>query len=720
MNLTKKELLKKVKRYLERCTEPVTFDQIAKELVLSDDTTAFIELSNVLQSLVSEQVVVKEKKTYFIPVGKPTELEGILQVTGFERGIVTITNSELYDIIHIKDEDMQMALHGDTVSVLVKPHKKLQQKKVFGEIVAVLHRNKSPMTGTIEYDEEQYYFVPDSFEYYYDFLVPEPFRNGAKEGQIVTAEFLQWNNGENPQAQITSVPKRTKFTPSVEFAKVRREFGLVPTFSEIVQKQGELAAKKSIAKELKHRLDLRDELIITIDPDDAKDFDDALSFKILDDNLRELGVHIADVSAYVEEYSELDEEALRRGNSTYLVDGVIPMLPEILSNNVCSLVPNQDRLAFSVFMVFSEVGQMISYRIAETVINSKRRFTYGEVQKIIETNNGDHSDLIQSLYKLSLQLRTNRYKTGGIDFESTELKFVLDEGGYPVEVIPKTGTDSTKLVEECMLAANKAVAIYCTDRSKEFEIKGTLPYLYRVHDEPDKEKLDNAISFIRALGVSIPKRPSTSKEINAIIKLTEHLEQKKLLHQILLRSQAKAVYSEFSTGHYGLGFEEYSHFTSPIRRYPDLVVHRRIKEYMQGMPTKPRLTQLKKLVKHAAAHCSLTERQSVEAERSSIKTAQVLLAYEHIGEEFEGVITGVVAFGLFIQLQFLLVEGMIHVRDLRGDYYIFDERNYRLIGRDSRRVYSIGTKLRVKLSHVNVNKREVDLELLGVINESTS
>jgi ribonuclease R len=720
MNITKRELLKKVKRFLERCTEPVTFDQIAKELVLSEDTAAFIELSSVLQSLVSEGIVVKDKKTYYIPIGQPSELEGILQITGFERGVVTITNSDLYETILVKDDDLQMALHGDTVSILVKPHKKIQQKKVFGEIISVLQRSKSPMIGTIEYDGENYYFVPDSYEYYYDFLIPEPFRNGAKEGETVTAEFLQWHSGENPQAQIISVPKRTTFNPSLEFAKVRREYSLNPTFSEIVQKQAEIAAKKSITKELKQRIDLRNELIITIDPDDAKDFDDALSFKLLDNNLRELGVHIADVSAYVEEYSELDEEALRRGNSTYLVDGVVPMLPEILSNNVCSLVPNQDRLAFSVFMIYSENGEMLSYRIAETVINSKRRYTYAEVQTIIETKVGDNTELIHSLYDLSLQLRTNRYKTGGIDFESTELKFVLDSAGYPTEVVPKTGSSSTKLVEECMLAANKAVAIYCNDRSKELEVKGTLPYLYRVHDEPDKEKLDNAISFIRAFGISVPKRPSSSKEINAIIKLTEHLEQKKLFHQILLRSQAKAVYSEFSTGHYGLGFDEYSHFTSPIRRYPDLVVHRRIKEYMQGMPTKPRLTQLKKLVKHAASQCSLTERSSVEAERSSIKTAQVLLAYEHIGEEFEGVITGVVAFGLFIQLTSLFVEGMIHVRALRGDYYIFDERNYRLIGRDSRKIYSIGTKLKVRLIHVNVTKREVDLELLGVIDEKTS
>jgi len=719
MNITKKELLKKVRRFLERCTEPVTFDQIAKDLVLVEDTTAFVELSNVLQSLINEQIVVKEKKTYFIPIGKPTELEGILQIVGFERGIVSITNSSLYESILVKDDDLQMALHGDTVSILVKPHKTLNEKKVFGEIISVLYRNIEPMVGTIEYDGENYYFVPENFEFYYDFLVLESFRNGAKEGETVTAVFLQWKQGENPQAQVTSVSRRTTFSPSVEFAKVRREYGLSPEFSASVQSQAELAAKKSIKDELLRRIDLRKELIITIDPDDAKDFDDALSLKTLENNEVELGVHIADVSAYVEENSDLDEEALQRGNSTYLVDGVVPMLPEILSNNVCSLVPNQDRLAFSVFMVFSASGDMKSYRIAETVINSKRRYTYAEVQKIIDDKNGENSDFILQLLELSKILRKNRYKTGGIDFESTELKFVLDSDGYPIEVVPKSGTASTKLVEECMLSANKAVAIFCNDRSKEFGVKGTLPYMYRVHDEPDKEKLDKAVSFIRAFGISIPKRPSSSKEINAVIKLTETYEQKRLFHQILLRAQAKAVYSEFSTGHYGLGFDEYSHFTSPIRRYPDLVVHRRIKEYQQGLPTKPRLQQLKKLVHFASDHCSLMERQSVDAERSSIKTAQVLLAYEHKGKEFEGVVTGVVAFGLFILLDSLFVEGMIHVRDLRGDYYIFDERNYRLIGKDSRKVFSIGTKLRVRLIHVNVTKREVDLELLGVIDEST-
>jgi len=691
--------------------------EIGRELGFTSETDEFQEMRSTIHQLVDEGILQRHtRRRYGLAKPQQPVIKGVLKLSNqqffVESGIPEFPR------IYLKQQHILTAFPGDYVEVKILTQQK--NKKPKGEIVQIIERSNDDIRGKLDFDGDFYYLVPDESErYYVDFLIHHKKIGNAKKGDKVLAKLIRWDNPhKSPEAEIIEVISQNQES-RLEFDSIMKEFNLPTGFSEEVEAEAKAVAVPVPESEVKRRLDLREVDIVTIDPDDARDFDDALSLDILENGNYKLGVHIADVSHYVREGTALDAEALKRATSVYLVDRVVPMLPHILSSNICSLMPDVERLAFTVYMEFTPKGEMKDYSIHETVIRSHRRFTYGEAQDIIDTGKGDYSELILKLYELAEILRKKRYTTGGIDFETYEIKFQLDENKQPLKAVVKRRTDATGLVEECMLAANQAVAGHIKNLSKKLKLgKNLLPFLYRVHDKPDAEKVQHAITFIRSLGLKIDLNDLSSKEINQLLLQVEHLPEKPLIHQVLLRSQAKAVYSYYNIGHYGLGFSDYSHFTSPIRRYPDLIVHRFLKEYGAGKVSKARIAEMQEFVEYADDHCSAMERLAVEAERASIKLTQAQMAQQHIGEEFNGTVSGVTNFGLFVTIDDLYVEGLLHMRDLGDDYYNFDEMRFRLIGRRTKNIFRIGSRLRIQIVNANVKRRMIDFRYVGPATEA--
>lgn len=703
--MKKNEITDKVLEILSAQDRSFKLNEIATMLSLKSDTAEYFLLKEILEMLVEQNVVEKStRRMYKLAKQSFSELTGKISIEG-DLATVETSNPEV-SVVTIKRSGLFTALDGDFVEVRLLAGKK--KKKPKGEVVRIIERNKAPIIGKIEYDGYYYFLVPDDKANYIDFLVPQKFLNGARHGDKVSGLFSSWDDpSKSPKAEVTKILGAAG-DPKVEYDSIIDEFNLPVGFPDAVL--DEARRMKAPTNRLpKGRTDMRSEIVITIDPVDARDFDDALSLKMLENGNYLLGIHIADVSHYVEENSALDIEARERANSIYLVDRVIPMLPEELSNEICSLKPGVPRYTFSVFAELNPAGVMQDYSIEETIIKSSRRFSYDEVQDIIDTSRGDFCELINELHSISQLLRAKRFKAGGIQFATSEFKFSLDENGYPAEVKMKSSTEATILVEECMLLANQIVASHVKKLSKDNGANKALPYLFRVHEEPDQKLLKEVLTFIATFGPKINKKVISSKDINEVIAAVEDMEEKPIVHQVLIRAMAKAIYSERNIGHYGLGFKEYSHFTSPIRRYPDLFVHRLIKEYSKKNLNKERVQFLDKLSKSVASNSSNKERLATEAERASNKVAFAIVADHYIGEEFSGIITGVTAFGLFVQLDGIYAEGLLHIKDMADDYYIHDEANYRIVGRRTKRIYSLGKRIRVKLVKVNIEKRQIDL-----------
>lgn len=707
--MKKEEIAQKVIEILSSQDRSFKLNELSKTLEMKSDSPEYFLLKDVLEMLVKQEVLQKSaRRQYSLAKNSFSELSGKIEI--FDDQATVETGNEQIPIVFIKRNCFHTALNGDLVEVRLLANK--SNKKPKGEVVKVIERNPAPIVGKIEYDGYFYFLVSDDKNHYVDFLVPQKQLNGAKHGDKVSAAFSVWDDpSKSPKAEVTKV-LGSAGDPKVEYDAIIDEFALPGEFSDDVYREAN-KAKAPANKLPKGRRDMRDEIVITIDPIDAKDFDDALSLKKIDNGNYLLGIHIADVSHYVTENSALDIEARNRANSIYLVDRVIPMLPEALSNEVCSLKPDQPRYTFSVFAELTPAGILKDYTVEQTLIKSSRRYNYDEVQDIIDTGKGDYAELILDLFNLTQLLRSRRFKAGGIQFNTVEYKFLLDENYYPTEVVMKSTTESTSLVEECMLLANQIVAGHLKKLTKQNGLRKNLPYLYRVHDEPDQKILKEVLQFISTFGPKINKKVITSKDINELLEFVEDMPERRIVHQVLIRSMPKAIYSETNIGHYGLGFKEYSHFTSPIRRYPDLLVHRLIKEYSKEKPDKDRITFLTKLTKSVGNHSSNRERLALEAERASNKVAFAIVAENHIGEEFSGIITGVTAFGLFVQLDGIFAEGLLHIKDMHEDYYIHDEANYRIIGKRSRKIYKLGGRIRVKLIKVNIEKRQIDLEFVG-------
>jgi len=633
-------------------------------------------------------------------------VEGNLQMTS--RGFAFVSDDKLDSDIFIAAANINTAMDGDLVEIRLFADARGKNRE--GSVNRIIERARTRFVGTYRSTRHYSFVVPDANKINRDFLIHDDDSMNAKDGQKVVVELIKWQRSQlNPEGKVVQIlgfPNEK----GVDVSSVALDHGLELEFDAALEKA---ARKMKIAltpAELSKRLDLRDQLVFTVDPPDAKDFDDAISLEILENGHQRLGVHIADVSYFVQEDSPLDKEALDRGTSVYLVDRVIPMLPEFLSNKLCSLQPNEDRLAYSCFMEFDDHLNLVDYLVKPSVINSKRRYTYQEVQDVIDGKSKDkNSDTIRKMHALSRRFREQRSRNGSIDFDTPEVRFILDDKGQPVDIVPVQRMHSNEMIEEFMLLANQTVTKHVYKISPKGKI---LPFVYRVHEKPDKEKLQKFQDFLRALGHKITLRKNiTPSQFQEVLLLLQDSKDAPLIREVALRTMMKAVYSPKNIGHFGLAFEHYTHFTSPIRRYPDLMVHRLLKEY--DSPADNRRQQ--QLVKKLPKICQISserERQAMEAERESVRIKQIEWISAHRDQLFEGLISGVTSFGIFVETLPFLIEGLIRMDALEDDYYIFDERTYSLTGKDTGRVLRLGDPVKVRISNIDLNRKEVDFVLV--------
>jgi ribonuclease R len=560
--------------------------------------------------------------------------------------------------------------------------------------------------GTISIERNYAFLIPDNKQMPYDIFIAQKDLKKAKNGQKVIARITDWPaNMKNPNGEVVEVLGNPGVN-EVEMHAILAEFELPYRFPEELDGLASKISEKITSTDYNERRDFRDIPTFTIDPVDAKDFDDALSFRVLANGNYEIGVHIADVTHYVEPNSPIDNEAIERGTSVYLVDRCVPMLPERLSNFICSLRPNEEKLCFSAVFEMNDSAELINTWFGRTIILSKRRFSYEEAQTVIETRKGDMLNEILKLHELAQFLRKNRFKTGAIGFERTEVKFNLDEKGKPLGVFFKENKESNQLIEEFMLLANKKVAEFVGKVKDKATVK---PFVYRIHDKPNPEKFESFRTFITRFGYNIEggSEKQISKSLNKLMDEVKGKKEQNLIETLALRSMAKARYSTNNIGHYGLAFQYYTHFTSPIRRYPDMMVHRLLAHYLShGAPKDEQ--SLEKLCKHS----SDMEVKATEAERASIKYKQVEFMSDKIGQEFSGVITGVAGFGLFVELVDSKCEGMVPIRELDDDFYEFDEDNYCLIGKQTGKRFQLGDEVKIEVWRTNLAKKHLDFRLV--------
>ncbi len=673
--------------------------EIAKKLNISDDHE-YSSLKAAVYKLYEENFLSRSGKKYYLnQTPSSNTITGVLEVTQAGYGFVTHKNSGLGDVF-IAARNLGTAFHGDTVEVALFASKK--RKNIEGQIIGVVKRKRNEIVGTLNKSHSFYFIKPDDPKIHRDIYINPDKTGKARVGDKVTVGNIVWERSMiNPEGEIVQTLGKTG-SFDTDIASIAKEFNLPYRFPKEVLGEADKIPVKVSAADVRKRMDFRKKVVFTIDPVDAKDFDDALSIEKLENGNYEIGIHIADVSNYVPAGSTLDKEALRRGNSVYLVGRVIPMLPERLSNNVCSLVPDEDRLTYSVIAELTKRGKLIDYKIGKSVINSKRRFTYEEVQDIIDKGEGDFSSELYLLNSLAQTLRKKRMRTGSIDFFTPEIRFELDESGNPVSIQRKEIKQSNMLVEEFMLLANRVVASRIASPPKG-EIH---PFIYRVHDLPDNEKLQEFARFVKSLGYSFnPNAASKSKEFQVLMQMVKGTEEEGVINELAIRSMAKAVYSANNIGHYGLGFKYYTHFTSPIRRYADLMVHRMLFSYLEK---KGKEKYSYNSLEDISDHISVTERNAVDAERLSVKLKQIEYLKAHLGEEFHAIISGITHFGIFVKITDILAEGLIRVRDLEGDFYVYDEKKYSLIGRRTKKQFRLGDKVQVKLVRADLEKSELD------------
>lgn len=544
----------------------------------------------------------------------------------------------------------------------------------------------------------------------HDLLIPLRNLNGAKNNQKCIGKIVEWkDSNRNPIGEITAVLGNVGDN-NTEMHAILAEYGLPYTYPEEVEKAADEISDVITDEEIANRLDFRGTTTFTIDPKDAKDFDDALSFKVIGNGKYEIGVHIADVSYYVQEKSIIDDEAYNRATSIYLVDRTIPMLPEKLCNNLCSLKPNEDKLAYSVIFQMNDDAKVLDYIIRRTVINSDQRLCYEEAQEIIEQQraNTDVEKAIVKLNKLAENLRAKRFDEGAIAFERVEAAFEIDEKGKPLRVFFKESKEANKLIEEFMLLANRTVATHIGKPGRGLKPKAMV---YRVHDVPNPDKIDSFQQFVARFGYNVKLKGQNREVSSAINKLLDDVQGKKeqnLIEMLAIKSMAKALYTTVNIGHYGLAFDFYTHFTSPIRRYPDLMAHRLLTRYL----AKGRSVQ-KEPLEEKCQHCSDMEQLAVNAERASIKYKQVEFMKEHIGEVYDGTISGVTEWGMYVELNENKCEGMVPLKSIKGDYFVYDEKNFRIIGRRSHKSYQLGATVTVKIAKADLIKKQLDFELIS-------
>lgn len=607
--------------------------------------------------------------------------------------------------ILIAERNSAHAMDGDKVKVFFFPKRK--HRMIEAEVVEILERSNDTFVGTLNINKSYAFLLTESRRLANDIFIPKDKLKGGKNGDKAVVKVTEWPaEFKNPIGEVIDV-----LGPSgdnnAEMHAILAEFGLPYVYPKKVVAAAEKISTEISAEEIAKREDFRNVLTFTCDPADAKDFDDALSIRKTENGLWEVGVHIADVTHYVEEGGIIDKEALNRATSVYLVDRTIPMLPEKLCNNLCSLRPDEDKLAYSVIFELDEDAYVRNSRIVHTIIRSNRRFCYEEVQAIIENQQGEFVDEILVLDKMAKKLRERRFKNGAVNFDRVEVKFNIDENGKPLSVYFKESKDANKLIEEFMLLANRTVAEKIGKVGKDKKAK---TFVYRVHDLPDPEKLDNLSQFISRFGYKLRTSGSKNditKSLNKLLNDVRGKKEENLIETISVRAMMKAYYSTNNIGHYGLAFEYYTHFTSPIRRYPDMMVHRLLTRYLEE---EGRSANLKKY-EGMCEQSSKMEEVAAQAERASIKYKQVEFMSDKIGQVFEGVISGISDWGIYVELNETKCEGLVPMRDLDDDYYEFDEKNYCLRGRRDHHVYQLGDALKVKIARADLEKKQLDFEL---------
>ena len=635
---------------------------------------------------------------------KKQYVEGTVEMKSTGKAYVILDDEDGEDIF-IASNNTGKALHGDRVRVAMFP--KRGNKKPEGEIVEVLERKHVDFVGVLNISRGYVFVRPDVDYMPVDIFIPKGELHGAKDGQKVIAHLVDWPDGSgNPFGEIIRVLGNPGEN-DVEMESILAAHEYPIDFPEEVEREAAKIPVKIKADEIKKRRDFRKVFTITIDPADAKDFDDAISLRKLDNGHWEVGVHIADVSYYVRPGSAIDQEALSRGTSVYLVDRTIPMLPEKLCNNVCSLRPDEEKLTFSVVVEMDDDANIFNRWIGKTIIKSCRRYTYEEVQAMIEGGEGDYKDEILVFNSLATKLREKRMEAGSINFHTEEVKFILDENKKPIDTYVREQNESHELIEDFMLMANRTVAETFGKPDSKWK---NYTFVYRVHDEPNPEKLNKFMLLISRLGytMNISSRDKLVASYNKLFADVEGKGEKNLIESVAVRTMAKAIYTTDNIGHYGLAFDYYTHFTSPIRRYPDLMVHRLIERYLienQGSVDKKQYEEM-------CVHTSEMEKQAEEMERQSVKYKQAEYLKDKIGQVFEGLVSGVSKWGLFVELKGNKCEGLVRYENLPGDYYYLDEDNFRVIGEDTGHVIQLGDEVKVVVKSVDLFKHKMDFEML--------
>ena len=703
--MTKKQLVEKLTDLFQlKADESISMKRICTELKLNTHPLKML-CTDILQEMVEDDFLCEPQKGHF-QLKNPDQI-----VTGTFQRKSNGKNSLLPDDgstpIFVAERNSAHAMNNDTVRVALFARRKNRERE--GEVIEILKRANDTFVGKLKVDKNYAFLLTESRTLANDIFIPKERLKNAKNGDKVVVKVVEWpETAKNPIGQVVDVLGRAGEN-TAEMHAILAEYGLPYTYPENVEKAAEQIQLELTPEAIAEREDFRDVLTFTIDPKDAKDFDDALSIRRAEGGLWEVGVHIADVSHYVKEGSIIDKEAYRRATSVYLVDRTVPMLPERLCNFICSLRPDEEKMTYSVIFLIDEQGEVKKSHIAHTVIRSNRRFTYEEVQEILETGQGEYVTELQTLNTMAKALRAKRMAAGAINFDRIEVKFEIEEAtGRPLSIYFKEQKDAHKLIEEFMLLANRTVAerIGRVPAGKKAKV-----FPYRIHDLPDPDKLDTLSQFIARFGYKLRttgNKTDVSKSINRLLDDVQGKKEQNLIETVSIRAMQKARYSTHNIGHYGLAFDYYTHFTSPIRRYPDMMVHRLLTKYLDE---KGRSVSEKKY-EALCEHSSAMEQLAAQAERSSVKYKQVEFMQEHVGQVYDGVISGVTEWGLYVELNENKCEGMIPIRDLDDDYYEFDEKNYCLRGRRNKNhTYSLGDPITIRVARANLEKKQLDFAL---------